>query len=90
VRSYERTYPERKDSGHARKNIVACPPPGSTYDIATGKNLSGPVEPPPTDMSAVPEPVLEQLAHAAELSALIKVHDLKSIEVERGTISCCV
>ena len=65
------------------KNIVVCPLHGSTYDVATGKNLSGPVKPPPTDMSTVPKPVLEQLAHAAELSALIRVHDLKSFEVER-------
>jgi nitrite reductase/ring-hydroxylating ferredoxin subunit len=65
------------------KSIVVCPLHGSTYDVVTGKNLSGPVKPAPMDMSAVPKPVLEQLAHAAELSALIKVHDLESFEVER-------
>jgi nitrite reductase/ring-hydroxylating ferredoxin subunit len=70
-------------SASGARNIVVCPLHSSTYDVATGKNLSGPVRPPPMDVSGVPKPVVDTLARAAEISAAIKVHDLDSFEVER-------
>ena len=65
------------------KSIVTCPLHHSTYDIITGKNLSGPVKPPPMDMSAVPKPVQDNLAFAAQMSAYIRVHDLETFKVEK-------
>jgi nitrite reductase/ring-hydroxylating ferredoxin subunit len=63
------------------KEVVVCPLHGSTFDIATGLNMTGPVKGPPLDPSTVPKPVLDTLARAAELSADIKVHDLTSFQV---------
>lgn len=65
------------------KSIVVCPLHGSTFDIETGKNLTGPVKPPAADMSAVPKPVLDSLARAAELSALIKVFGVETFQIEQ-------
>jgi nitrite reductase/ring-hydroxylating ferredoxin subunit len=65
------------------KSVVVCPLHGSTYDVASGRNLTGPVKSPPADMTAVPQPIIDLLAHSAELAAAIKVHDLPSFEVER-------
>jgi len=65
------------------KNIVTCPLHRSTYDIITGKNLSGPVKPPPVDMSAVPKPLQDSIAFAAQISAYIRVHDLETFKVEK-------
>jgi nitrite reductase/ring-hydroxylating ferredoxin subunit len=72
-----------KITTNQEKHIVTCPLHGSTFDVATGKNLSGPVKPAPTDMSTVPRALQDQLARAAELSAVIKVHNVESFEVER-------
>lgn len=63
------------------EGVVSCPLHGSTFDVATGKLLSGPVKGPPPDSSKVPQTVLDSLTRAAELSALIKVHDVESFEV---------
>jgi nitrite reductase/ring-hydroxylating ferredoxin subunit len=63
------------------EGIVACPLHGSTFDIVTGKLLSGPVKSPPSDMSTVPKAVVDTLARAAELSTLIKVHDVENFDV---------
>jgi len=65
------------------KDIVVCPLHGSTFDVATGKNLTGPVKGAPLDPATVPKPVFDSLTHAAELSALIKVHNLDTFEVQR-------
>ncbi len=65
------------------KEIVVCPLHGSTFDITTGKLLSGPVKPPPVDMSCLPKAAQDSIAKAAELSASIKVHDVESYQVER-------
>jgi nitrite reductase/ring-hydroxylating ferredoxin subunit len=65
------------------KNIVVCPLHGSTFDVVTGKNLTGPVKPPPSDLSCLAQAVRDGIVRAAELSALIKVYDVGSYKVEK-------
>jgi nitrite reductase/ring-hydroxylating ferredoxin subunit len=63
------------------KSIVVCPLHGSTFDISSGKNVSGPVKPPPSDLSCLAQAVRDQMTKAAELSAMIKVQNVESFEV---------
>ncbi len=64
-----------------RGPVVTCPLHFSTFDVSTGKNLTGPVKPAPIDMAGTPKPVLETLAKAGELAAAIRVHDVATYPV---------
>jgi nitrite reductase/ring-hydroxylating ferredoxin subunit len=64
-------------------DIVRCPLHGSTFDITNGRNVSGPVKAPPADISCLAQAVRDQFAKAAELSNMIKVHDVEIFEVKR-------
>jgi nitrite reductase/ring-hydroxylating ferredoxin subunit len=63
--------------------VLTCPLHGSTFDAASGKNLTGPVKPPAIDMTGTPRAVLDTLARAAELSALIRVKDVATFPVRQ-------
>jgi nitrite reductase/ring-hydroxylating ferredoxin subunit len=65
------------------KSVVVCPLHSSTWDVASGRNLTGPVKGAPMDMTSVPKPIVDVLAKSAELAAAIKVHNLPSFDVER-------
>lgn len=65
------------------KGVVRCALHGSTFDVTTGKNVTGPVKAPPADLSCLAQAVREQFAKAAEISSLIKVHNVESFEVLR-------
>ena len=64
------------------KSIVRCPLHGSTFDVKTGKNVSGPVKPPPSDLSCLAQAVRDQFIRAAQVSAMIKVYDLEHYDVQ--------
>lgn len=63
--------------------VITCPLHFSTYDAASGKNLSPPVKPPPIDTTGTPKPILDALTKAAELSAIIRVLDVEPFEVRQ-------
>jgi nitrite reductase/ring-hydroxylating ferredoxin subunit len=65
------------------KEIVRCPLHGSTFDVRTGKNVTGPVKSPPPDLACLAQGVRDGIVRAGELSALIKVYDVGSYEVKR-------
>ncbi len=67
----------------ADRVVVTCPLHFSTFDVGTGKNLSGPIKAPPVDMTGTPKSVVETLARAAELAAQIRTHDLETYPVQR-------
>ena len=54
------------------KDIVTCPLHFSTFDIVTGKKLSAPMVSPPMDMAALPKPLQDAFAHAAQIMAFVK------------------
>lgn len=65
------------------KPIVTCPLHFSTFDASNGKNLTGPIKPPPIDMAGTPQPVLDTLAKATELSAAIRTLDVEIFEIQQ-------
>jgi nitrite reductase/ring-hydroxylating ferredoxin subunit len=66
------------------KDIVTCPLHFSTFDIVTGKKLSEPkMSPPPMDMAALPKPMQDALAQAAQIMAFVKTYDMETFEVEK-------
>jgi nitrite reductase/ring-hydroxylating ferredoxin subunit len=64
------------------KDIVTCPLHFSTFDIWTGKKLSEPMMSPPMDMAALPKPLQDAFAHAAQIMAFVKTYDMETFEVE--------
>lgn len=63
--------------------IITCPLHFSTYDAASGTKLTGPVKPPPMDTTGTPKAILDTLAKAAELAAMIRVLDVEAFEVRQ-------
>ena len=65
------------------KDIVTCPLHFSTFDIVTGKKLSEPKMSPPMDMVALPKPLQDAFAHAAQIMAFVKTYDMETFQVEK-------
>ena len=65
------------------KDIVTCPLHFSTFDIVTGKKLSEPKMSPPMDMVALPKPLQDAFAQAAQIMAFVKTYDMETFEVKR-------
>ena len=65
------------------KDIVICPLHFSTFDIVTGKKLSEPMMSPPMDMAALPKPLQDAFALAAQIMAFVKTDDMETFQVER-------
>jgi nitrite reductase/ring-hydroxylating ferredoxin subunit len=65
------------------KDIVTCPLHFSTFDIVTGKKLSEPKMYPPMDMVALPKPLQDAFAQAAQIMSFVKTYDMETFEVKR-------
>jgi nitrite reductase/ring-hydroxylating ferredoxin subunit len=65
------------------KDIVTWSLHFSTFDIVTGKKLSEPMMSPPMDMAALPKPLQDAFALAAQIMAFVKAYDMETFQVER-------
>jgi nitrite reductase/ring-hydroxylating ferredoxin subunit len=71
----------RLSMGTLRGTIVTCPMHASTFDISTGKKVSGPVEAKIEGADKLPPAFQSYMKRIAELMAPIKTHDLQLFPV---------
>jgi nitrite reductase/ring-hydroxylating ferredoxin subunit len=67
--------------GTLQGSIITCPLHFSRFDVITGKNLSGPVEPRMEGMDSLPPALIAYATRVAELQAPIRVHELEKFPV---------
>ena len=63
------------------KDIANCTLHFSTF--VTGKKLSEAMMSPPMDIAALPKPLQDAFAHAAQIMAFVKTYDMETFQVER-------
>lgn len=69
--------------GTLQGNVVTCPLHRATFDVTTGKSLSGPqMSMPPELVKKLPPEMLEMMKNTADIIADIQVEPLKTYKVE--------